>query len=63
MTGKQKLEDVLASEIEKTPKLPPKISRDKLDAEQETSYTSRLLDAKRKVQKDRSRNENPEKEN
>ena len=61
MTGKQKLEDILASEIEKTPKLPPKINRDKLDSEQESSYTSRLLDAKRKVQKDRSRNEDPEK--
>ena len=60
MTGKQKLEEVLASEIEKTPKAPPKIQRDKLDVDEETSYTSRLLDAKRKVQDQRKRNDPPE---
>ena len=59
-SGKQRLEEVLASEIEKTPALPPKIVRDKLKDEQETSYTSRLLDAKRKVQKQRDRNKNPD---
>ena len=61
-SGSQKLEDVLANEIEKTPPLPPKIPRDKLEAEQETSYTSRLLDAKRKIQQQRKRHENPEQE-
>ena len=59
-SGKQRLEDVLASEIEKTPALPPKIVRDKLADNQETSYTSRLLEAKRKVQKQRDRNKNPD---
>ena len=57
LSGKQKLEDVLASEIEKTPPLPPKIPRDKLDAEKENTYTSRLLDAKREAQKKQKRNE------
>jgi hypothetical protein len=60
ISGKQRLEDVLASEIEKTPALPPKIKRDKLGDEQETSYTSRLLDAKRKVQQDRDRGKKPD---
>lgn len=55
ISGKQQLEEILASEIEKTPALPPKLNRDKLDVEKETSYTSRLLDAKRKVQQDRDR--------
>ena len=52
ISGKRKLEEVLASEIEKTPALPPKIKRDKLDVDQENSYTSRLLDAKRKIQQE-----------
>jgi uncharacterized membrane protein len=60
VSGKQRLEDVLANEIEKTPALPPKIPRDKLDAERENTYTSRLLDAKRKAQKDQKRNQDPD---
>ena len=60
VSGARKLEDVLASEIEKTPALPPKIKRDKLDVEQENSYTSRLLDAKRKVQHQQDRSRNPD---
>ena len=60
ISGKKKLEEVLASEIEKTPALPPKINRDKLDVEQEHSYTSRLLDAKRRVQQERDRHKNPD---
>jgi len=60
VSGKKKLEEVLASEIEKTPALPPKIQRDKLADEEKTSYTSRLLDAKRKVQKERNRGKDPE---
>jgi len=62
ISGSKKLEEVLASEIEKTPALPPKIQRDKLADEEKTSYTSRLLDAKRKVQKDRDRHKNLEDE-
>jgi uncharacterized membrane protein len=54
-SGKKKLEDILASEIEKTPALPKKIKRDKLGDAEETSYTSRLLDAKRKIQKKQDR--------
>ena len=53
VSGESRLEQVLASEIEKTPALPPKISRD--DDDQGENYTSRLLDAKRKVQKRRER--------
>jgi len=49
-SGKAKLEQVLASEIEKTPALPPKIPKEKLAAEQENTFTSRLLEAKRKAQ-------------
>ncbi len=60
VSGKKKLEEVLASEIEKTPALPPKIQRDKLADQEKTSYTSRLLDAKRKVQKERDRGKDPE---
>ena len=60
VSGKKKLEDVLASEIEKTPALPPKIQRDNLADQEKTSYTSRLLDAKRKVQKERDRGKDPE---
>ena len=63
VSGKKKLEEVLASEIEKTPALPPKIQRDKLADEEKTSYTSRLLDAKRKVQKERDRGKDPENDN
>ncbi len=60
VSGKKKLEEVLASEIDKTPALPPKIQRDKLADQEKTSYTSRLLDAKRKIQKERERGNNPE---
>ena len=63
VSGTKKLEDVLASEIEKTPALPPKIQRDNLADKEKTSYTSRLLDAKRKVQNERDRNKNPEDQN
>ena len=49
LSGGKKLEEIIASEIEKTPARPPKIKRDNLDADESTSYTSRLLDAKRKV--------------
>ena len=55
-SGKQQLENVLASEIEKTPAAPPKIQRDTLDSDDETSFTSRLLDAKRKVRDKQKRN-------
>ena len=60
VSGKKKLEEVLASEIEKTPALPPKIKRDKLDVDGDHSYTSRLLDAKRKVQQQRDRGKKPD---
>jgi hypothetical protein len=60
LSGRKKLEEVLASEIEKTPALPPKLKRDKLDVDQDNSYTSRLLDAKRKIQQERDRGKNPE---
>lgn len=53
-SGQQQLEDVLASEIAKTPALPPKIKRAQLDDDQESSYTSRLLDAKRKLRERRA---------
>ncbi|MDA7901774.1 hypothetical protein N9B48_01990, partial [bacterium] len=49
VSGSKKLDEIIASEIEKTPAMPPKIHRDKLDADESNSYTSRLLDAKRKV--------------
>jgi hypothetical protein len=50
------LEDVLASEIEKTPKAPPKIDRDSLSPDDDNTYTSRLLDAKRKARDQQKRN-------
>lgn len=53
-SGESRLEQVLASEIEKTPALPPKIKRDD-SGDDDGNYTSRLLDAKRKVQKRRER--------
>jgi hypothetical protein len=62
VSGKRQLDDVLASEMEKTPALPPKIQRDDLDADPETSYTTRLLDAKRKsreARKDQRRDNEP----
>ncbi|MDB2687653.1 VWA domain-containing protein, partial [Mariniblastus sp.] len=55
VSGSKKLEQVIGNEIEKTPALPPKIKRDEeSDGE---SYTSRLLDAKRKLKKKRERNQ------
>jgi uncharacterized membrane protein len=48
-SGSKKLEDIIASEIDKTPAMPPKIKRDNLDDDKSDTYTSRLLDAKRKV--------------
>ena len=55
ISGSKKLEQVIGNEIEKTPALPPKINRDEqADGE---SYTSRLLDAKRKLKKKRERNQ------
>ena len=51
ISGKQQLEDVIASEIEKTPAALPKIDRS-VDQEDETSFTQRLLDAKKKARKD-----------
>ena len=56
ISGKQHLEDVLASEIEKTPKAPPKIDRDSLSPDDDNTYTSRLLDAKRKARDQQKRN-------
>ena len=55
ISGSKKLEQVIGNEIEKTPALPPKINRDE-NADGE-SYTSRLLDAKRKLKKKRERNQ------
>ena len=55
VSGSKKLEQVIGNEIEKTPALPPKINREE-EADGE-SYTSRLLDAKRKLQKKRERNQ------
>lgn len=57
VSGKEKLDQILASEIEKTPALPPKLPKDKLEAEKETSFTSRLLDVKRKAQQNQPRND------
>ena len=50
-SGKQQLEDVIASEIEKTPAPPAKIDRNP-DQDDETSFTQRLLDAKKKARRD-----------
>ena len=54
-SGKQQLEDVLASEIEKTPAPLPKPAENKLTTEDESSYTSRLLEAKRKARQQQDR--------
>jgi len=50
-SGKQQLEDVIAGEIEKTPAPLPTIDR-KSEQDDETSFTQRLLDAKKKARKD-----------
>ncbi len=57
ISGKQQLDNVLASEIAKTPAAPPKIQREELQPGDETSYTSRLLDAKRKSREQQKRNQ------
>lgn len=63
ISGKQRLDEIIGSEIDKSPERLPKIKRDKsLDIEKDTSYTSRLLDAKRKAQEKQKRNENGENE-
>lgn len=49
-SGADRLKDVLAEEIEKTPAPLPPPSNQKLSADEDNSYTSRLLDAKRKAQ-------------
>ena len=54
-SGKQQLEDVIASEIEKTPTPLPKPADNKLAADDESSYTSRLLEAKRKARQQNER--------
>lgn len=55
-SGRQQLEDVLASEHRKEVQAPPSGRPDpKLEEDKESSYTSRLLDAKRRAQKDKER--------
>ncbi|MEM7454352.1 MAG: VWA domain-containing protein [Planctomycetota bacterium] len=54
-SGQQRLDDIIGSEIDQTPKRAQKIERDRLDIEEDNSYTSRLLDAKRKAQKKQDR--------
>jgi hypothetical protein len=54
-SGKQQLEDVIASEIEKTPAPLPKPADNKFAADDESSYTSRLLEAKRKARQQQDR--------
>ncbi len=54
-SGAAQLEQIIGSEIEKTPALPPKIIRE--DQNDGESYTSRLLDAKRKLKRKRERNQ------
>ena len=53
MSGQAKLDAVIGDEIEKTPRRPERIVRDEAADQEETSYTSRLLDAKRKAKKNR----------
>lgn len=57
-SGKQQLEDVLNSEHRKEQQ-PPPVARPnpKLEEEQQSSYTSRLLDAKRRAQKNKDRDQ------
>ena len=62
-SGKDRLDNILASELAKTPAPPPKIKRDKLSGEEESTYTSRLLDAKRKAQEKQNRGNLPDDEN
>lgn len=60
LSGKQKLENILAEEIAKTPAAPPKIVRDDLNPDDSSTYTSRLLDAKRKAQEKQKRQKDQE---
>ena len=53
VSGKAQLEEVLASEMAKTPAPPPKIDRS--EKEEEDQYTSRLLAAKKKAQDKQNR--------
>ena len=53
VSGKQQLDDILASEIAKTPAPPPKIDRE--EKQEEDQYTSRLLAAKKKAQDKQNR--------
>ena len=48
-SGQQQLDDVIASEIDKTPAPLPKPSESKISADEQSSYTERLLEAKRKA--------------
>jgi uncharacterized membrane protein len=55
-SGKQQLEDMIASEHRKEIQAPPTSRPDpKLEEDKQSSYTSRLLDAKRRAQKDKDR--------
>ena len=54
-SGRERLDEVIGEEIAKTPAAPAKIKRDEAADEEQTSYTSRLLDAKRKARKDQDR--------
>ncbi len=54
ISGKEKLDEVLASEIAKTPAAPPKLERKEQDNPQE-KYTSRLLAAKKRAQEKQNR--------
>ncbi len=54
-SGQQRLDDVIGSEMEQTPQRPKKLERDRLDVDDESSYTSRLLDAKRKAREEQDR--------
>jgi uncharacterized membrane protein len=56
VSGKQQLDDILASEIAKTPAPPPKIDRE--EKQEEDQYTSRLLAAKKKAQEKQNRGKN-----
>ena len=53
VSGKQQLDEILASEISKTPAPPPKIDRE--EKQEEEKYTSRLLAAKKKAQEKQNR--------
>jgi len=53
VSGKQQLDEILASEIAKTPAPPPKINRE--EKQEEDQYTSRLLAAKKKAQEKQNR--------